>query len=145
MILLKDFYSVSWCGRAWIWKGPSILSFSCLSVDEKVITPQHLAPLQPVQPSLTWTEGGRVSEGFTQQALTVTNLRRICFSGVPDHLPVRHKCSFFQVLCPDRKLTWATTEWAPTVALCAISISTKRAGARGVCRSVWDRCATDDY
>ena len=88
-------------------------------MDEKVITPLGPITVQPVQLRLTWTEAESV---LRSRALTVTNLRRIFFAGVLDHLPVRHKCSFFNFFVLIESSLSA-------VVLCAISIWTKKAGA----------------
>ena len=94
---------------------------SCLSVSAGVITPQHLAPLQPVQLSLTWTEAElRV---LRSRALTVTNLGETELRTPGPS--ARHKCPSSNCLClGPRKLT---------VTECAISILTKSTGARLVC------------
>ena len=93
-----------------------------------VITPQHLAPLQPVQLSLTWTEAElRV---LRSRALTVTNLGETELRTPGPS--ARHKCPSSSCLClGPRKLTE-----------CAISILTK--STRFV-RCVRGRWATDDY
>ena len=103
---------------------------SCLSVSAGVITPQHLAPLQPVQLSLTWTEAElRV---LRSRALTVTNLGETELRTPGPS--ARHKCPSSSCLClGSRKLT---------VTGCAISILTK--STRFV-RCVRGRWATDDY
>lgn len=99
-------------------KGLCIFAHVCQWMRKLVITPHHSTQLQPVQLRLTWTE--EAESVLRSRALTVTNLSGDSFSGVLDHLPVRHKCSSFNFFVLIESSLSA-------VVLCAISILTKKA------------------
>ena len=77
----------------------------------------HYSTASTASPDVDW---GR--ECFTQQSSDCYQPPDNLFAGVLDHLPVRHKCSFFNFFVLIESSLSA-------VVLCAISIWTKKAGA----------------